>query len=228
MAGNLRMLLTCKNPILQQESQSNLRTILSREPNSQTKLPRFSTLIKIDLTHEDEILKKRKFLGKLNIPKETQNLDFPSRDVKDLVDILNLSPDYDVISRKNALEQLTLVMESKKSSLSFLEFNGANILQHLMDKCLDETTNFSSLLFPLIQCIKGVLIYNLNAFQHEKLLYGLTRLLFLFHDNAQVLDEVIMASVLVLYNGWLKVEDLNLTLPTFLANNLDFPVKVRQ
>ena len=117
MAGNLRMLLTCKNPILQQESQSNLRTILSREPNSQTKLPRFSTLIKIDLTHEDEILKKRKFLGKLNIPRETQNLDFPSRDVKDLVDILNLSPDYDVISRKNALEQLTLVMESKKSSL---------------------------------------------------------------------------------------------------------------
>ena len=117
MAGNLRMLLTCKNPILQQESQSNLRTILSREPNSQTKLPRFSTLIKIDLTHEDEILKKRKFLGKLNIPGETQNLDFPSRDVKDLVDILNLSPDYDVISRKNALEQLTLVMESKKSSL---------------------------------------------------------------------------------------------------------------
>ena len=115
MAGNLRMLLTCKNPILQQESQSNLRTILSREPNSQTKLPRFSTLIKIDLTHEDEILKKRKFLGKLNIPRE--NLDFPSRDVKDLVDILNLSPDYDVISRKNALEQLTLVMESKKSSL---------------------------------------------------------------------------------------------------------------
>ena len=117
MAGNLRMLLTCKTPILQQESQSNLRTILSREPNSQTKLPRFSTLIKIDLTHEDEILKKRKFLGKLNIPRETQNLDFPSRDVKDLVDILNLSPDYDVISRKNALEQLTLVMESKKSSL---------------------------------------------------------------------------------------------------------------
>ena len=117
MAGNLRMLLTCRNPILQQESQSNLRTILSREPNSQTKLPRFSTLIKIDLTHEDEILKKRKFLGKLNIPRETQNLDFPSRDVKDLVDILNLSPDYDVISRKNALEQLTLVMESKKSSL---------------------------------------------------------------------------------------------------------------
>ena len=117
LAGNLRMLLTCRNPILQQESQSNLRTILSREPNSQTKLPRFSTLIKIDLTHEDEILKKRKFLGKLNIPGETQNLDFPSRDVKDLVDILNLSPDYDVISRKNALEQLTLVMESKKSSL---------------------------------------------------------------------------------------------------------------
>ena len=62
-------------------------------------------------------MKKRKFLGKLNIPGETQNLDFPSRDVKDLVDILNLSPDYDVISRKNALEQLTLVMESKKSSL---------------------------------------------------------------------------------------------------------------
>ena len=117
LAGNLRMLLTCKNLIFQQESQSNLRTILSREPNSQTKLPRFSTLIKIDLTHDDEILKKRKFLRKLNISEETQNLDFPSRDVKDLVDILNLSPDYDVISRKNALEQLTLVMESKKSSL---------------------------------------------------------------------------------------------------------------
>ena len=117
LAGNLRMLLTCKIPSLQKESQSNLRTILSREPNSQTKLPRFSTLIKIDLTNEDEILNKGKFFGKLNIPEETQNLDFPSRDVKDLVDVLNLSPDYDVISRKNALEQLTLVMESKTSSL---------------------------------------------------------------------------------------------------------------
>jgi hypothetical protein len=72
------------------------------------------------------------------------------------------------------------------------------------------------------------LIYNLDAFHHEKLLYGLTRSLFLFHDNAQVLDEVITASVLLLYNGWLKVQDLNLTLPTFLVNNLDFPVKVNE
>ena len=73
--------------------------------------------------------------------------------------------------------------------ISFLEFNGANILQHLMDKCLDETTNYSSLLLPLIKCIKVVLVHNIDKFEQEKLLYGLTRSLFLFHDNFDASDE---------------------------------------
>ena len=79
---------------MRQECQSNLKTILSLEPNSQTKLPRFSTMIQLDLIQGDILNRKVKF----NLPK-SQNFDFPSRDIKDLVDVLNLSPEYDLISR---------------------------------------------------------------------------------------------------------------------------------
>ena len=154
------------------------------------KLPRFSTLIKIDLVQNDEILKNKL---RLNI-RDNEDLDYPSRDIKDLVDVVNLSPDYDIISRQDAREQLTFVLESKKSCDIFIEFNGVNVLHHLIDKCLDETSNYTSLLFPLIKCIKVILVHNIDGFEQEKLLYGLTRSLFLFSDNFDALDEGITTS----------------------------------
>ena len=72
------------------------------------------------------------------------------------------------------------------------------------------------------------MIHNTNEFDNEKLLYGLTRSLFLFYENSQVLDEVIIATVLVLYKNWLKIQDTILSLPNFLAQNLNFPIEVQE
>ena len=76
-------------------------------------------------------------------------------DVKDLLDILHLSPDYDILSRKNALNHLGADMAQNPCDCErFFKFNGLEIILDLMEKCLDETKNMIELLPEVIKVLK--------------------------------------------------------------------------
>jgi hypothetical protein len=227
LKGNFRVLLTCKNPTLRQDAQANLKSLLSKEPNSQTKLPRFSSMLKTDLS---QVLFKT---SAINVNLRMVEFETPPGDIQVVLEMLKLAPDFDLLSKKTALQQLMLMLETSTCLEVFLQANGLEILIKLMDKCLDERLNHLSILPPALECLQKVLLHDHRltaAIQDDNdkyLLYILTRCAFVFCENhhQSVLNSVLICSSLLLFgDGVLKITDSSLSLPSEMIQRLHFPL----
>ena len=112
--------------------------------------------------------------------------------VKDLLDLIHLSPDYDVLSKKAALQQLSLVLETNVND--FVEFRGFDIIFDQMSKGLDEMNNSLELLPFALETFKVACVHCPNFIQqlrvekekYLQLLYILARSLYMYHDLPNV------------------------------------------
>ena len=218
LPGNLRLLLSCPNFHIREEAQCNLRTILSREPNSHTKLPRFSRILQTDLAQLN-----------LNLEFDNAKSDHETHhvDLKDIIDTLHLSPDYDVLSRQGALERLSLALNHAEIQTRFVRLNGPEILLRVLEKSLEETVNwFETLIEPLMKSFCSLFTsFKLDNELEQKFSYAVARCLFAAHEK-YAFDVTAKAAILHLYKNCIKFEESVFTLPEALVHNLNFPVTV--
>ena len=227
LEGNLRLLLTSKSESARREAQGCLRTLLSRQPNSATKLPRFSSIVAQDLTQ----VKGEERLA-LNTRTAKDNIDVSTEDIKTLLDVLHSPPDYDILSRQTALEQLLTYLENYPGThKDFLDTNGVEKVTLLLDKCLDEQFNYWLTLYAsAIQVLKTVLTYQFSKIKPDEevqklLYYTLTRGLFVFSSTPQVLNDIIVVLSLLLYAPCLGTSGSHLTLPSEMLRTINFPIE---
>ena len=232
LEGNLRLLLTSKSESARREAQGCLRTLLSRQPNSAMKLPRFSTIVAQDLTQvaygkEPLVLNMRTAKDIIDVSSEFQE------DIKKLLDVLHSSPDYDIVSRQTALEQLLTYLENYPGHhQEFMDINGVEKVTLLLDKCIDEQFNhWLTLYASAIQVLKTVLTHQLGKVKPEEdllklLYYTLTRGLFVFSTTPQVLNDIVVTLSLLLYAPCLGTTGSHLTLPSEMVRTTNFPIEV--
>ena len=154
--------------------------------------------------------------------------------VKDLLDLIHLSPDYDVLSKKAALQQLSLVLETNVND--FVEFRGFDIIFDQMSKGLDEMNNSLELLPFALETFKVACVHCPNFIQqlrvekekYLQLLYILARSLYMYHDLPNVLEQVIVSMILILFHDWLKHDLPHLQMAKFMINKLNFPIEVHE
>ena len=117
----------------------------------------------------------------------------------------------------------------------FKDFRGLDILIELMNKCLDESNNTLLELLPFaLECLKIICIHDPNFIQilredkemYQHLLYILTRSLYIYHDCQNVLEQIVVSLMLILYHDWLKYEVSYLSMPKFMLDKLNFPIEV--
>ena len=227
LEGNFRILLSSKIICLRQEALCNLRTYLSREPRSSIKLPRFADMIKIDLVEFLDNLQERNCLfSSLNAISEPF-------DMKDIIDVLHLSPDFDVVSRKSALLQLSAILHEDTCQRNFLDLNGFEVLFNLFTKCLEETRiDWKELLPYLLEVLKSMA----NVFHQlvtendvkDDFLVALLRTMFVFCDQPEVLQDILGLSLLLLFPKDAIVTHSGLSMTQDLLQHIDIPIKVSQ
>ena len=228
--GSLRILLTSLNSSLRSDAQANLRTILSKQPQSQTKLPKFVDILKIDIS--DLAMN----YPPINLSLRTaKNQIMEHMSVKDLLDLIRLSPDYDILSKKAALQHLTLLLETDSSN-DFIELRGLDLILELLDKCLDENGGCMELSPYVLESLKAFFVHQskfINDFKQDKetysrFLYAYSRSLYLHHNHKEVLDQIMVVLMLVLFHDWLKLENSVISMPKFMLDKLNFRISVEE
>ena len=160
--------------------------------------------------------------------------------VKDLLDIIIISPAYDILTKKSALQQLGLLLETGTGNAKdFKEFGGLNIVLDLMDKCLEEKSSTSDLLPFALQTLKTICLHDRSFVEFLKMdntteeencskqmLYVLTRSLYIYQDSQDVLENIVTILVLTLFHDWLTLDGSNrLSMPSFMMNKLNLPIE---
>ena len=228
LEGNLRLLLTSKVECVRKEAQGCLRTILSRQPNSETKIPRFSTILAQDLTALSTDISPIA----LNLRRVFE--ENATHDIKNLLDFLDSSPDYEIIGRQSALDNLLVNLSDPRSNREFLDHHGIEKIARFLDKCLDERCAQLLVLYPLaLSVLTRSLKHTLGKIEDgstkNSLLFSHLRGLFVFsnRENPDVLQKIIANLALMLYHPWLDCEDgINLTLPACVIKSINFPLHV--
>ena len=187
LAGNLRLLLTSKVECARREAQGCLRTILSRQPNSETKVPRFSAILEHDLTTLVSSIAYPIVINLRCIKAKGENTA-AAHDTKTLIDILETSPDYEIIGRQNALDHLLVNLSNPASNQEFLNHHGIEKIARFLDKCLDERCALIGL-FPLaLAVLMKSLNHTLGKVDDEStqqfLLFSLLRGLYVFLNRS--------------------------------------------
>ena len=242
--ANLRLLLTSKNIAIRRDAQANLRTILSKQSNggSQNKLPRFGTILQTDLSElcNTAFSQKKIHLNFRTVKNVNNSLEHVS--VKDLLDIIQISPAYDILTKKSALQQLGLLFETENDAKDFKEFGGLNIFLDLMDKCLEEKSSTSDLLPFALQSLKTICLHDQKFVEflkidtttttteeencYKQMLYVLTRSLYIYQDSQDVLENIVTILVLTLFHDWITLDGSNrLSMPSFMMNKLNLPIE---
>ena len=238
--ANLRLLLTSKNISIRRDAQAQIRTILSKQSSNgpQTKLPRFGTILQTDLSELcNTAFSREKIHLNLRTVKNNTNNSVEHVSVKDLLNIITISPEYDVLTKKSALQQLGLLLEETSNAKDFKEFGGLNIVLDLMDKCLEEKSSTSDLLPFALQTLKTICLHDRSFVEflkmdteencYKQMLYVLTRSLYIYQEDSQdVLENIVTILVLTLFHDWLNLDDSNrLSMPSFMMNKLNLPIE---
>lgn len=233
--GNLRLMFN-KHSDVRENAQAKIKCLLSQETDSSLKFPRFSNIVKTELTDY--------FIGH-KVQMISRNIDDSGNEelattVQDLFYILDADESVDSSLKRAALQKLNLIL-SGVSALQkvFIDLGGIQILDQYLERCLSETNqNYPVELLPQV-----VQLYKVIAVQQQQIrdqlakpesisfLFSLIRSAFCFPNDQYLRRDVTILFVIILFHGHIQLEPTSperphqLSIPKILATNLIIPIE---